>query len=570
MLNHVSLPAFASNIQSQEALKEMISPSEDAPRSSLVPVLELNNLDSPKSDPKDAPFSEEIMTPRTTDAADPVVGATAFMQVMGHKMAKHRSARTFSKSTNQCLDMFRSLVVVTPKSLIESCGTDSYFFLSFSRFLNGMVFLAALAAIPSLITNSLSTNFKYYLDYAALTVSAIQEWSPLFIVHLFTILVYVVLFIIIRACMARLSTRVATQNLFKGTIGVLKVSGIPRVENYQSKLEQFFKSISPEHFVQVSCINLFEELTKLSKDLHRVQTLVDNNTENSWIRSCCCFRKKVSHEDLLARQQKIREQIANLRGEYKPEFSGVAFVTFSNMSFAEITVDSFANKAWKKQTKKDNELFAELQADTWHVRMAPDYNDVIWQNIGFPYLTKMKRSLIGYGVFLVMLAGIYLVTLAISIFWLYRELFKNTTNEWAKRNFPIIRETKEVQIGYLYLQPVDLFNELLNLLPQMVALVNQLIPIVLNSVIKYERHDNRTSTRQKWIANIIFYMFLNTIILPYLLKYIFYLLFFKLYGEAPFDAFHYFYNVVGIEILRFILAQVCNSIVFMLQLVDDW
>ena len=240
------------------------------------------------------------------------------------------------------------------------------------------------------------------------------------------------------------------------------------VENFSDYLikEVFGKKEGKE--LNIECLNFCyklsdfikyeNKLNRISMDIVRFHKnfLVDFNNEKCTRnlsllkrkKTFVCFKKKINYNDLKIKQKKIKEKINNIIKEFesslnKNNFTGTMFITFNTIKDKEKFYNEFPHNIFMKfiyflknlkfyickcfLEKKDIDRFHRRKK--MNVYLAPDPLDIIWENLETTFFQRTKKSIIIYGISLILILisfGIVLLLTNLQIESKEKNLSQNT------------------------------------------------------------------------------------------------------------------------------------------------
>ena len=203
----------------------------------------------------------------------------------------------------------------------------------------------------------------------------------------------------------------------------LIISDIPKEQYKPGPLKNDY--LDPEDNVDIKEINLSYKLTeskKLKSELIQIKKKIKNNKSTGYYEEgilCCKHKKNIS--SLIIRKKQILKVLKKLEDDYSQNaFNGVAFITFNTENEASdykkkfpttfigklfINIGKsialcFCGCCLSKTTKKSLRVKSKITVD-----LAPEPEDVIFENLEFHFISRLFRSLLLY-FFSILLAGI--------------------------------------------------------------------------------------------------------------------------------------------------------------------
>ena len=203
----------------------------------------------------------------------------------------------------------------------------------------------------------------------------------------------------------------------------LIISDIPKEQYKPGPLKNDY--LDPEDNVDIKEINLSYKLTeskKLKSELIQIKKKIKNNKSTGYYEEgilCCKHKKNIS--SLIIRKKQILKVLKKLEDDYSQNaFNGVAFITFNTeneaLDYKKKFPKTFIGKLFinigksialcfcgcclSKTTKKSLRVKSKITVD-----LAPEPEDVIFENLEYHFISRLIRSLILY-FFSILLAGV--------------------------------------------------------------------------------------------------------------------------------------------------------------------
>lgn len=367
-----------------------------------------------------------------------------------------------------------------------------------------------------------------------------------------------------------LSVRVAKSDNHSvvGTLHTVAISNLPLDFIDQRKFYRHFVRIYGMDKIADATIAIdleapFEVLTmrrdKYQKLLDKYQATVERNTSEADPVKETSFRNPMYRPNWLKPWhqvdaiQYLKEQLNATNREIEQlcstqngvRGSGYGYVTFLSEDFAKQCIRDFKSKSWRR-TEGRTRFGREMKMLQWKVKPAPPSDDILWDNLPFRRRHRVARSILANSIFMMTLFLVYTCTIAGSLFWLAREFFKHSLNEFLLDSLPILRMAAPFKLlGLVTVDPIKLVNTLINIAPALIALINQIISPIVRWVVKFERHHSVDGVRGRYITSVTFYTIFNSIVMPNAIFWLTYLLVFEIWAVPPFDNYMYFYNTTG-------------------------
>ena len=202
----------------------------------------------------------------------------------------------------------------------------------------------------------------------------------------------------------------------------LIVSDIPTEQYKPGPLKNDY--LDPDDNVDIKEINLSYKLTEiknLKRELIEIKKKLKNNKTGFYEEGILCFKKKKTISSLILRKKQILKALKKLEEDYsKSSFNGVAFIIFNKeneaINYKKKYPSTFIGKLFinirksfalcfcgcciSQKTKKSLKIKSKITVD-----LAPEPEDVIFENLEFHFISRLFRSLLLY-FFSILLAGI--------------------------------------------------------------------------------------------------------------------------------------------------------------------
>ena len=258
-----------------------------------------------------------------------------------------------------------------------------------------------------------------------------------------------IILILIGIALKRYYQKLAIKNLDEGIITPSDYTLIFRdIPRHDFNKKAFFQYVSQFHPVEkitlaydiVDYIGIIRQMNEQkatrtmltryrNQELKKNPKLVRENIYPPWRIGCC---KTMDSEDILTEhitELKIKRkemEKSMVKGKDKSKFIGVAFVTFSTQTDAEICQSKLGYSSlqiFKEKLRtcccKGKPKLKPFRGSYLTIERAPEPSDIYWENLNVPLFERFKKTLVTFIMTAAVLAVCFFITFGITLWKVY-------------------------------------------------------------------------------------------------------------------------------------------------------
>jgi len=449
-------------------------------------------------------------------------------------------------------DVILSVFLASDEKIVEHCGTDMYFFLWFQKYLMVFVFACGVVSMVVLLPVYLSSaDFDFYQDFAASTVAALKfksnpkSYFQLIVTICFPLIGCIFLWRV--RWLARVILRI--NNEYPSLFTVM-VSGIPSdMKDKKELIDELGLTFGKESIVDAHICFKLNKIAKYWKGVRESQSLLKlfekeekETGERPNIRQCCVCFKKDAIKHYTYELERYTRMFNNAKRSTLLETSGYAFVTFNSLAKVKEVLKSQRLKycCGCKVPSWLGWLNCCIPYRSYAISAAPEPEEIKFNNLHYSSFSRWIRTLISNSAMSIALMVIYAVTFAISVYQHQKGLNFTTINEWGNA------------LGSTFI-----VQAVIDLIPEICGVVNELVKPVVAWGSKFEKHPTRKSKRKSIVNKTAFYMVANMLILPNIYVYVKSVILVNFFAEEPFNNYTYFFNFTASGMI-FLIVILCT------------
>jgi uncharacterized protein YggT (Ycf19 family) len=381
-----------------------------------------------------------------------------------------------------------------------------------------------------------STDYSIsFTDFASTTIAAIdfQTTKNYYIFLFFAVtLIIPLLGCLLIYALRRLARTVVKANNNYGTLYTVMVSEIPtNIRSRQDLVEEFSERYGRQHIVDAHICFDLAQLSKMDKDLRKSRKLLAryvrkhrHTGSRPIIRVGLLGLTKVDALNYYSeRATRLEKMVTKLSESKNIEATGYGFVTFNTIEMARFCINDhrifccgFSLPTW----------LCESGGWGYQVVQAPEPTDVMYDNLGYTAMSTRMRQ---YGTSFVLFCTL-VVLYILNVIYMY-------VNWWKAQNYSNIYEL--INNGTSNYYGVMVLQVLVELAPEIVSAVNEVLRIIVEVLTRFEKHHTRISFRKAVLQKTAFFLTVTTVILPFFWTWYKGVWQVALRSKAPFD--NYFF-----------------------------
>jgi hypothetical protein len=427
-------------------------------------------------------------------------------------------------------------IFIDNNDLVRNCGTDSYYYTWFNKYLIIYSFFCGLISLIFLLPiYSNSNDFKMYSDFASTTIASINfTVSNYSLNHLLFTIFFLFLGIFFLRKLKSLSKVVIKGNKDYSSLFTVMVT------NLSSSMvdEELFNEFKSKYGDDVLSSHIVYDLSRISTSIKKreeISTLLEMK-RNEYLQhpnsrpkqKLTFFSNEIDSIDYYQRELLKLNEIIKMEKLKHHEGTGYGFVTFKSAEVAKLCIEE--NSPWK--------VFGFPICCEYEIENAPEFDDLFWENMSIGSIQRTVTSLVFNLLLLIFLSIIYLLTYSTSVY-LYK---KYQWNSWFLDFIESFQSTPKGMVKILF-----------ELLPVLVSIINEAVKPIIDLVSTYESHITRRTYSISNLKKTLTMMFFNYLVFPRLFAY-FVGIWYAPYADAPFDNYLFFFNMNGVSLLQQLIA----------------
>eukprot|EP01080_Neovahlkampfia_damariscottae_P008589 gene8589-414_t len=433
---------------------------------------------------------------------------------------------------NRFKQIFLSLFIDN-NDLVRNCGTDSYYYTWFNKYLIIYSFICGLLSIIFLLPiYSNSNDFKMYTDFSSTTIASIDfRISNYSLNHLLFTIIYLIFGIFFLKKLKFLSNILIKGNKDYSSLYTVMITNLnPNLIKQEELLQEFQERYGMNNVLSAH----------VSYDLSRISTSIKKREELSTIlemkrneylqtnirpsHKSKIFGKKIDSIDFYQEEIMKLNEIIKLEKMKEVQGTGYGFITFNSIELARKCINE--NSSW--------DIFGfPIFCLNYEIESAPEFDDIFWDNMSIGTIRRTITSWIFNLLLLIFLFLIYIITYFTSVY-LYKKY------QWSSWLTDFISEFQSTK---------GILRVLFELLPILVSILNEAIKPIIDLVSRFESHITRITYSTSILKKTLTMMFFNYLIFPRLYSY-FVGIWSVPFSDEPFNNYIYFFNLNGVSILQ--------------------
>ncbi|KAL0484449.1 11 TM domain-containing transmembrane protein [Acrasis kona] len=454
-------------------------------------------------------------------------------------------------------DNARAVFLASDAQIVNVCGSDVYYFNWYQKYL--LLYsivcgcLCMFVLFPLYVTSD--DHQVQFSDFASTTIASLNFHTSrrLYVFFVITLLIPIMGCLLLYA-IRRLSRTIVKSNNNYGCLYTVMVSNVPSyIRSRQELIEEFSERYGQQHIVDahicfdLDAINRIDlQITKTESELKRAKRQFQVTNVKPTIKINNVTVDLISQLEL--RISHMQESLVK-KTQQGVDATGYAFVTFSSIEMAKYCIEDhrvfccgYSFPTWLCES---NGAFGGYQ-----ITQAPEPTDVLYDNLGYTHVSTRIRQFATNIILLMVLTTLYML----NVIYMY-------VNWWKAQNYSTIYEM--INHGTSNYYGIAFLQVLVELAPEIVSAVNELLRFIVELLTNFEKHHTRIGFRRAVLQKTAFFLTMTTAFLPFFWTWYKGVWQVKRRAVIPFDNYYYFFNALlsqGIISMMVVLWTIAKSI----------